>query len=757
MTRSSALPPARGLALLTGIAGFALTGLAGAANLVRNGDFSAGMTDWVKALEFGATDPVQAGAARIYSPTPTTPFTGTVLSQGMNVPGIAGQTLSAAVDLAKTVGSAPGASLRLAVEFTRADGSRQSATLIQPNNGSYPYDRSFKAYVGGFTFPADAVKLVKVALQLVGPNSFAADNLTLTGPFSAGPVPAITAISPAAAAYSEPVTISGSAFGSTPGTLTIAGSPGGVVVDSWSDTRVVFHLLNPNHGGVVGLEAADVMANHNLAVGVTSPHYTVTLPASSVMTLAGQPVKLDALVGFHNDFTTAAGIQLTLPGAGDAAEFTPLPIRFQGGACLTFDTAGLAPGVHAFSVQSSDGTTAGNPVPLTLDVRTPSQLSFSAWDPLWWEMVPVTGTLVLDSYAAISTAFTLVDPGGADISAAAKLVWSSSNPAVVQVKQTSDEGNGPTLYAQANGTCTLTATGAGGFTAQIPVQVALASGYGIIASAGFTSAVTDNSGTGPLNRFTATTTDGASIVQIDSVGFAPVNVATGFGATGWMDFSVPQGLAPGIYEFAAENDQFVRRSALLTVANAPGKGLVSGRISRSFAFGTPTAGTLEFYDAATGALGFSRSVAAYGDYVLGHLDPGSYRLRFVPFTPAGSDELEAPWYPNAPDYGLSEPVTVTADTTTTDLNFFVFKAAVTPPSTEVEVPRILSFIRSGNSVTLTFETRQGLRYVTEFSDAMVPGSWISFDTFNGDGGSHPVTDATASGPRRFYRVVTSVP
>ena len=723
-------------------------------NLLRNPDFATGTSNWVKAREFDTTDPVVAGVARIYSPVAG--FLGPVLSQGVNVTGIAGQTLTAAVDLAKSYGPPTGNSVSLTVEYTRGGGSHETVSIVQPNHSGFAPLGAYSTFTGNFTFPADAVKLVNASLCIVGPGSFGADNLVLAGPSLApGPVPAIASLSSTNVAYNAPITLTGTDLGATQGTITVGGSAIGILVDSWSDTRVVFRLVTPNQGGVLRLVANDVMANQNLSLSVTSPFFTMSMPTTPVLALPGQLVKLNALLTFHNYFTAPAGIQLAIPGSGTAATFSPQPVRYQGGTRLTFDTTGMAPGVHAFTVQSSAGATAGNFLPLTIDIRIPTQLKFSAMDPLTLDLVPVTGTLELASYDAISTAYALLDGSGADITAVAPPLWTSSDPAILQVRQICDFANGPSLLPQANGTCSLTATTVNGFTTIIPVRVSLTAAEGIIDSIGFTANVTDNSGTGALNHFQATTNGGATIASLNNNGFSAVDAAYHFGPTGIMDFRVPLGQAPGSYEFTAQNSAGVSRSALLTIVNAPGTGLVRGTVARALVFQANTAGELEFHNADTGELSFTRTIASYGDFLLGGIAPGRYRLHFVPNTSFVPVPLDSPWYPNAPSSELSQPVTVTAGNTAPDLNFFVFKASTPPPV--VVPPRIFGFSRTGTSVSLSFDTEAGLNYTTEYSATMASDTWIQFDDFVGNGSTHTVTDSNATAGKRFYRVVAAAP
>ena len=706
------------------------------------------MSFWAKPAEFGNLDPVVGGELRIYRPTSN--YAGPVISQGLNVSDIGGKTLTVGMDLAKVFGASTSASVHVTVEFTRPGGIRQEAAVLQPLNSGV--GATFSRFSGTFTFPSDALKLIKTSVEITDNASFKADNLALSGPFTANPVPIIANVSPGSVAYHNPVTITGSGFGSTSGTLSVGGSAANLVVDSWADSQIVFHLLNPHHGGRIHLEADDVMASQTPAITVSSPHFVLATAASSVLAVPGQVVELNTWLTFYQGYVATQAIQLAVPGA--TAVFSPHPVVSQGGSRLRIDTSGLAPGPHAFVITSADGPTPGNSVPLTIDVRLPGSLELSIIDPNSLTAVPVTGTLGIDSHAALETTYLLRNTAGQNLTSGGTLEWQSSNPAVLQLKPGTGGGDGPTLYPQANGTCNLTATAVNGFTKSIPVQIAI--GTPGIVSIGFTTPVMDNTGSGPLNRFQASTNGFSSITSLSHSGFQAVNAAYQFGTTGTMDFRVPTGLAPGQYEFTAENNDIfspVRRSALLTVTNATGTGLLKGGVYRASTTQTLGAGTMEFYRDDTLSLAFTRPISTNGAFLLGAIPPGSYRLRFVP-TPKAGETLDSPWYPNATRISDAGTVTITADATTPDIHFFVFDSTL-PPAVELALPRIVSLSHSGQAFTLSFMSTSGLKYLIETKDSLTAGVWTPLETVAGDGGLKVVTDPAATGAGKFYRIAVS--
>ena len=652
------------------------------------------------------------------------------------------------MDLAKVF--APGGnSLQVVVEFIRNGGSHQRVTVVQPANSSYALGGIFSTFTGTYTFPTDAVKLVATAVEITGNGSFKADNLSLSGPFTAGPVPVITSVTPEHVHYNSPITLTGSDLGDSPGTLTLNGGVESLVIDSWSPTSVVCHLTNPNHGGLLGLETEGVMASQNHQLTVLSPHYVVATSKTTITALPGQRVELDALVAFYNNFTTSTGIALTVPGSGSATSFTPLPLKHQGGSRLYFDTTGLAPGVYNHTIESTDGITPGNPVPLQLRVHASDHLAFTYGNRDFAQPLP-PGTLGIASNEPVTIFYRLFGTDTTDITQSAPLQWSISDPTVLEFKLNPGTGTGPTLYPLSNGPCTLSYATVDGLTGDIPIDVTITSST--ITDIGFTSNTMDNSGVGS-NRFHAKTDGFSDIYQI-SYQLQVVNpifqYPPGTGS-GIMDFSIAPGQAPGLYEFTAENNDIfspARRSALLTVVNVPGTGVVTGSVTKTVSFNATPAGDLEFYDTTDGQLAFSRTIAGYGPFQIGALPPASYRLRFVPRSPG--IELDAPWYPNATSFNEALPVLITADTTTPDLHFFVF--SIPPPTAEIVVPEILSISRVGTSFGLSFKTEAGLQYVIEYSESLAAGSWSQLDAFAGDGGTAVFVDPGAASTKRFYRV-----
>jgi uncharacterized delta-60 repeat protein len=67
-------------------------------------------------------------------------------------------------------------------------------------------------------------------------------------------------------------------------------------------------------------------------------------------------------------------------------------------------------------------------------------------------------------------------------------------------------------------------------------------------------------------------------------------------------------------------------------------------------------------------------------------------------------------------------------------------------------PQLLSPTRSNNTFSVSVATVAGKSYVLEYKNSLGDPNWSSLPGVTGDGTVKTLTDATATGPRRFYRV-----
>jgi hypothetical protein len=263
----------------------------------------------------------------------------------------------------------------------------------------------------------------------------------------------------------------------------------------------------------------------------------------------------------------------------------------------------------------------------------------------------------------------------------------------------------------------------------------------------------DNSGEGDPNIFTAKAAAGGGISSINLTGFQAVNPVHRFTPVRSMEFQVPQGLAPGFYEFSATTLTGANRSALLEVINTPGTGMLAGSVSKSFAYLTLKAGVLDFHDAGSGELIFSRDLDSYGNFRMGHIPPGAYKIHFTPDQESVPLPLDTPWFPNATSIETAQTVNVAENSTTGGIHFFVFE--VPKPPVILVLPEIINPVREGNLFSFDFDTLTGLTYTVEYASTPGLDNWLPVMVVSGDGelATFMHTSATASG---FYRVRVAV-
>lgn len=76
-------------------------------------------------------------------------------------------------------------------------------------------------------------------------------------------------------------------------------------------------------------------------------------------------------------------------------------------------------------------------------------------------------------------------------------------------------------------------------------------------------------------------------------------------------------------------------------------------------------------------------------------------------------------------------------------------------ATAVPELRIVNFQHSGNTTTFSFPTQAGQTHIVQYKDNLNDAAWQTLEIIYGNGDTANITDATATGPTRFYRVSTS--
>jgi|GEM_PF-3399069 len=212
---------------------------------------------------------------------------------------------------------------------------------------------------------------ISVTVSTTVPNIGAATGTSGSSYYVGVPPPTITGFSPASAAKGTLVTISGSHFGATAGTLQLAGTT--LTPSNWSDTSITFSV--PNWGytsGVFSIFAAGGQGNSSGSFTIT-PAVTSFSPASGAV---GSSVVITGS-GFN---TTASSNTVKFNGvAATVASAT--------GTSLTVTVpSGATTGLIAVTVA---GVTVNSATNFTV---TPGVTSFSPTSGTYGTSVTITGT-----------------------------------------------------------------------------------------------------------------------------------------------------------------------------------------------------------------------------------------------------------------------------------------------------------------------------------------------------------------------------
>lgn len=729
------------------IAAFAVAalvaGTASSTEFVANGDFSQVMVDWSVADAHGSWIPYEHPGETV-SLQPPTQGPGTLISQTLNIEGIASQTVGVSIDLGGDWGQPEGNGIAVYLEYIDSVGIRQRVEVLNPDNSTVP-DGILATYSTSYAFPADAVRLVAVAIDKVGEEWMRADNISVTSPtLSTGPVPHLQSISPTGIAYGGVLAITGSNFGSVPGIVSIGATTNGVTVQSWTSGLIEVLIGTACAGGNVQVDALGprTMEKRNLAI--TSPHFAVATSPETTIALAGQTIQIDVQTAFKSGLSTATGIALDVLEAPASGTFSPNPVMGNGGSLLAFDTTGLAPGLHTFTVRGQETNSPDRSAEFTVDIHAVASFGCTVGG------VPLDG-YTFTAQAPITATTAITNTLGNDITTdIPKPTWVSDTPGVIEVFQETSPWGELHLLPHATGTATISATLPNGSSHTFAVSVA------IPADPSFT----DHSFFEPMTSNDPSLTNhlyclASQPMSSYSYSFSDLTVVShnsywnGNNSSHTWVFSLAENQKPGTYMFtsgANVGGTSVSEGILLHVSNDSTTGLLKGHVAT---FGGDmmhgASGTLEFYEASTGDLSFTRNIWEWtADYTVPRIPPGSYKLRFV--ADGGLDQ----WFPNAAS-NTATAVTIAAGATIDQVNFTLAPSGDPEPDPPITTPP--SYDPATGTFSFGVQTTPNSNYELRKSANLEEGSWFVLQTIWGDGGSTLVEDSDASGTTGFYRIV----
>jgi hypothetical protein len=677
-----------------------VTVYAATTNVIRNGDFSAGLVEWNINPALPSTwNPLSGGEVSLHPPT--SEFNGPIIYQNLNVTAIANIQFTLGFTLTKAYAPS-GHTIAVYLEYVNSANQLVRVKAANPDNDTITSATPVSA---SYTFPANARKLVKIHVDKEAYGDFTIDNVTLSGNgITVGGVPVITSLSSDSGAYGSSLTITGTGFGASQGSVRIGGSSG-VVVTSWSNTSIAATVNDPARSGPVVVVSDFTESNVNNTYTVTSPNYTVDLMEQTLQVVKGQTAEFVLNAGLVNGFTTAAGISFSVSGlpGGTVYSFAPVPLKRNGGVALRIATATLTPGTFNLVITSTEASSAPRVVSGNLIVTTTGTLDFYQTDPVTYEQSIIT-TLSVTQQGSLALNAVGVDSGGKPVTG---IQVTSSNPFIVGAYK---NGYGTyDYYAHSSGPATLTATAPDGVPKTLNVTVALPTEPYVSISLnpqtitnknnGFIDHwITFNTQTGQSQSITASLSGNVTYVEGSStLDFTyPQTEPPTYGGHFKIDHTKTQ-LGSYMYSGSISGGTASAANAVpLIITNDPtyaGLDMVVKSLDSSLSAHMFEFFDIEFYNNA-GTLLFTRSNKSFsmGDtFFIGAIDPGSYKVRFVPM----SAQISPQWYPNADSAADAQLITFTAGANDGPRYFFARKAPDTSP------PIVTEFTLPATSASLT--------------------------------------------------------
>ena len=738
-----------------------------AAELLTNGNFSAGLAGWKLSSRLAGWSPLQD----IVDTPPISlhpeemalsDFQGVMLYQNLNVTGVAGRIVTLSLDVQK-LGEPSGHTLAFYLDCQLTNGTVTRVSALSPDNDLLPSFSTTNLSVT-VTLPDGAARLMRLAVAKQGYGEFNVGKFSLTATgVTVAPAPVITSVQPPAGPYREAVTIHGEHFGTVFGTVWLnedrADDPAGMSqfgsnpqIVSWSDTTVVIQPVEPNRSGRLTLFADGVENQGAANFTVTSPNFTVDATPAQLSAIRGQSVALLLRVNFLNGFQSANGVGFMMHNPPGVGEWLGTPLKRSGGSAIIIDTSTLTPGIYPCMVQSLEDHSYARFANAQLIVKAVTNVVFTDTS---YPANVITG-LTVTNQNQFYISFNLIQSDGTTYGESQfgpgmlpPVTVVSSNPNVVLVEQ--DNMGFYVYYAVGPGTADLTVTSVDGFSASLPVTVNLPASPRITSGSSSPGTV-DNSGAGTNVLFW----QGSGGV-IDWIGYQGMGDfsfdsidrdSTAQNAT-WP-VAVPAGTAPGTYLFYATiGDQYggVLHPLLMKVQNAASRGQIAGQFFTISSMPYAQAGgVMEIYQADGTLVSTNDIWGEGGGYNLSFLSPGSYKLHFVPnmaFAPQ--------WYPGTTNAADAAVINVAAGQTVSNINFVLVDLPVAPTDLALPSPN-----PQAGGVSLTIATVAGVEYALEYLDAL-GGSWNTAMTLTGDGGVRTLSDPSPSPKVRFYRARMTVP
>jgi hypothetical protein len=718
--------------------------------IIRNGGFDGGLAEWVVPDELKGWTPYD-GNGRVQLDFNKAHHGEPVVVQNVNIPVSGPVTVNYSIAVEHEYSTSWGKTCSISLWGEDTGGVfRELDKHDVPFMGASGQVHVYASPSG--TVIADAVRFtqVRVALPESEDEDYVLDTIdncsvTVSPDVTPGELPVLNSVRPYQADFGEDITLSGSGFGASGGKVFLNGSEEGITIVSWADDEIHITLGLPAADGHLTVETAEYVQTSGVkGVQIITPHYVINSPIESVMAISGQTITGEFILEMKNGYLppTPEVVSLSCPGEEHSgkASFSPASFTTTDGGRMSYNTTGMAPGVYTIPVRA----TGPNIGPYN------SEISLTVFDldhiDLYYAN-PYTKVTSIDETAqrVIDTEVQLINGEGQQIpSYLNTLHWTSDNVSVCEVAQRGQWDLGPKILPQSSGTCTLTAHGPGGFTANYPVTITIDPGDDQV------TGITANNNPVPNDNSTICRIEGYANTNFDSymlwgIDWNVVDSSSLSDTNIWIDLTAATGAVPGGEHVLELSAGTATRGYIMMIGNSSSTAMMSGVIRfMDEEVQHYTAGTMNFYNAVTGLLVHQVVFGHEGwHYTAASLPPGNYKIQFVPEDAA----YPAFFYPMVSSFEDAATVSLTAGNTTDNIHFFV------RPASAEKVKTLPKPTYNGSEFTVNVgNTMPGMAYVVEVSDTMAEGSWTVLAEFSGDGEARQVVDDMSGKSRRFYRV-----
>ena len=345
-----------------------------AVEMIRNGGFSGGMTAWKVNPSLGEWDPVEYERASLEPPDYDA--TGLMIYQNINATIPGNQYVDLSMNLEDPYPGTTNVAVEVYVDFIDGDGHAQQKLVMAPAAGDITNYSSRVA--ANFLLSSAAARITKLRIHKNAVGVSGVDDVSMQcAGATTGALPQIVSVSPPTGQYGTNwVVLAGTGFGSSSGTVALAGSSVGLEVGSWTATSVAVRVNAPAVSGRFTLFQDGVESDGDPFFLVSSPYLLMQADKTHKRFVKGQQGRF--VIIFNRVNAWSEPIELSIDGLLYET-FSPPITSVTGGNILTLDTSDLLVGTHVYRVDATTpfpGTNVWRSISLTVEVANVSSAQF---------------------------------------------------------------------------------------------------------------------------------------------------------------------------------------------------------------------------------------------------------------------------------------------------------------------------------------------------------------------------------------------